>query len=74
MWQFIRWLLWLPDPKWRKSFWDDMTDLEPGKVSIVTDHRNGNQYALMHLDDFDHIAGLSDLVRKDPPETVSEKP
>lgn len=64
-------------PKWlepRKSFWDAaLDDLEPGRVLRITDNRNGNEYALMHLDDFDHIADLSNLRRTDLSETTSAK-
>ena len=56
-----------------KSFWDNAVDLPPGVVSIVTDRRSGNQYALMHLDDFDHIAGLSNLQRRELQVTVSRE-
>jgi hypothetical protein len=40
-----------------KSFWDDILDIEPGHITVLSDKRNGNQYALMNLDDFDHLIG-----------------
>lgn len=67
--QLLRWFLWLPPPTPlptpRKTFWDEAREIEPGQVMIATDRRDGSQYALMHLDDFDHIAGLGKLIRRD---------
>jgi hypothetical protein len=67
---FLGWPKWL-EP--RKSFWDEATDLKPGQVAVITDNRTGNQYALMQLDDFDHLAGLSNLRLEDLSETPSAK-
>jgi hypothetical protein len=68
----IRWFFGFPkclEP--RKTFWDEAMDLEPGQVCVVTDNRSGNKYALMHLDDLDHIAELSNLRRRELQVTVS---
>jgi hypothetical protein len=74
MLEILRWFFGFP--KWlepRKSLWDDAMDLKPGQVSVITDNRTGNQYALMQLDDLDHIAGLSNLRRGELSETTSAK-
>jgi hypothetical protein len=67
VWQVIRWFLWLPDPKpRRKTLWQELEEMAPGEVMILTDDRNGMQYAVQHLDDFDHVAELCNLRRREP--------
>ena len=67
---FLGWPKWL-EP--RKSFWDDAMDVKPGHVTVITNNRTGNQFALVQLDDFDHIAGLSNLRRGQLSENPSAK-
>lgn len=62
-----------PEPK-PKNFWDGAMELEPGHISVVTDKRSGNQYALMHLDDFDHLLSTGNkFVRRHPPQSEPPK-
>lgn len=72
----IRQFFWLPPRQRVKSFWDSVAELPPGEISVVTDKRNGNQYALMHLDDFDHLIGTGNKFqrRNTVPTSPSEKP
>lgn len=57
-----------------KSLWDDILDIEPGHITVLSDKRNGNQYALMNLDDFEHLIGTGNrFVMKRLSDSASDK-
>jgi len=47
---------------------DDLIALPPGEARVWTDEATGHQWAIMHLDDFDHICDRGGLQRKRLPE------
>lgn len=72
--QYLRWLFWLPNPKPRKSVLDEAMELDPGQVSLITNKDNGNEYALLHMDDFDHVLSMAKMqMGHKTPNTVHER-
>lgn len=58
-------------PRYARINLDDLNRLEPGHVTVYADDMTGNQWALMHLDDFEHAVGVGKLqIRRS--ETVCE--
>ena len=51
---------------------DDLISLPPGHARVLEDGETGHQWAVMHLDDFDHICDRAGLKRKRLSETASE--
>jgi len=47
------------------EFWKSCEALPPGEVKVVTFPATQEQFAVMHLDDFDHIMQLAGLRRGD---------
>lgn len=72
---FLRWFFGLgpPDPpRYARVNLEDWRALSPGEARVLED-TEGNQWVLMHLDDFDHIVGTANLERRRIP-TIASKP
>jgi hypothetical protein len=47
-----------------KTLWDELAELEPGAMYVLTCRDSGNEFAILHLDDFDHVAEVGNMRRR----------
>lgn len=70
MWCLKRWMAHHSPPKHVMLVnIEDWKNLPPGRVNIST-APTGEQWAVMHLDDFDHLCEVAGLKRTDPVEIL----
>lgn len=55
-----------------RKLWAELASAKPGGVTMIADGE-GNELAIMHRDDFEHIAGLAGLRVKQSP-TKADSP
>lgn len=53
------------------SLSDKLRTIGPGEVSVLRLKDTGDEFAVLPLDDFDHIAALANLRRVTPKETAT---